>query len=253
MSNPLDPLGRTSALLPHGSLLALPLTVLPLLQEKERNAKRKKKKGAAVQNEEAAFPPAAEDEEMEVSGTSGNEEEMAEEAEGEAGEGCGRERAQLCWLCCPVANVSTHKGSVTPKSHPGDGVSQHSWHFGCLWISGLQGVPWITALLPCLSGQMAILGALWFLISVTALSKSAQLPRASCKSHFLVVGFKGGSLNALSHHCGAQGEITHQDLCVPIPIPSGHCRFPGQRSSQSPALEQRQGKPWSPTSKADAP
>ncbi|NXR87614.1 NCOR2 protein, partial [Hypocryptadius cinnamomeus] len=52
-----------------------------LKMEKERNAKRKKKKGAAVQNEEATFPPAAEDEEMEVSGTSGNEEEMAEEAE----------------------------------------------------------------------------------------------------------------------------------------------------------------------------
>lgn len=31
-----------------------------------------------------------------MSGTSGNEEEMAEEAEGEAGEGCGRECAQLC-------------------------------------------------------------------------------------------------------------------------------------------------------------
>ncbi|XP_055650098.1 nuclear receptor corepressor 2 isoform X8 [Falco peregrinus] len=52
-----------------------------LKMEKERNAKRKKKKGTAVQNEEATFPPAAEDEEMEVSGTSGNEEEMAEEAE----------------------------------------------------------------------------------------------------------------------------------------------------------------------------
>ncbi|XP_035754441.1 nuclear receptor corepressor 2 [Egretta garzetta] len=52
-----------------------------LKMEKERNAKRKKKKGTAVQSEEAAFPPTAEDEEMEVSGTSGNEEEMAEEAE----------------------------------------------------------------------------------------------------------------------------------------------------------------------------
>eukprot|EP00076_Gallus_gallus_P045876 XP_025011414.1 nuclear receptor corepressor 2 isoform X13 [Gallus gallus] len=52
-----------------------------LKMEKERNAKRKKKKGTAAQNEEAAFPPVAEDEEMEVSGTSGNEEEMAEEAE----------------------------------------------------------------------------------------------------------------------------------------------------------------------------
>uniref|UniRef100_A0A8C4YPS2 Nuclear receptor corepressor 2 n=1 Tax=Gopherus evgoodei TaxID=1825980 RepID=A0A8C4YPS2_9SAUR len=54
-----------------------------LKMEKERNARRKKKKAPAVQNEEAAFPPTAEDEEMEVSGTSGNEEEMAEEAEGE--------------------------------------------------------------------------------------------------------------------------------------------------------------------------
>lgn len=150
------------------------------------------------------------------------------------------------------------RGSVTPKSHRGDAVSQHSWHFGCLWISRLQGVPWITALLPCLSGHMAILGALWFLISVTALSKSAQLPRASCKSHFLVFCFEGGSLHALSHHCGlswslswAQGEITHQGLCALIP--SGHCCFPGQWSSRSPALEQRWGKPWSPSSKADAP
>ncbi|TFK14040.1 DNA fragmentation factor subunit alpha [Platysternon megacephalum] len=52
-----------------------------LKMEKERNARRKKKKAPAVQNDEAAFPPTAEDEEMEVSGTSGNEEEMAEEAE----------------------------------------------------------------------------------------------------------------------------------------------------------------------------
>uniref|UniRef100_K7F5K1 Nuclear receptor corepressor 2 n=1 Tax=Pelodiscus sinensis TaxID=13735 RepID=K7F5K1_PELSI len=52
-----------------------------LKMEKERNARRKKKKAPTIQNEEAAFPPAAEDEEMEVSGTSGNEEEMAEEAE----------------------------------------------------------------------------------------------------------------------------------------------------------------------------
>uniref|UniRef100_A0A669PAT4 Nuclear receptor corepressor 2 n=1 Tax=Phasianus colchicus TaxID=9054 RepID=A0A669PAT4_PHACC len=59
-----------------------------LKMEKERNAKRKKKKGTATQNEEAAFPPVAEDEEMEVSGTSGNEEEMAEEAEGEVARDC---------------------------------------------------------------------------------------------------------------------------------------------------------------------
>ncbi|XP_067395809.1 nuclear receptor corepressor 2 isoform X6 [Emydura macquarii macquarii] len=51
-----------------------------LKMEKERNARRKKKKAPTVQNE-AAFPATAEDEEMEVSGTSGNEEEMAEEAE----------------------------------------------------------------------------------------------------------------------------------------------------------------------------
>uniref|UniRef100_A0A8C0GPD2 Nuclear receptor corepressor 2 n=1 Tax=Chelonoidis abingdonii TaxID=106734 RepID=A0A8C0GPD2_CHEAB len=56
-----------------------------LKMEKERNARRKKKKAPAVQNEEAAFPPMAEDEEMEVSGTSGNEEEMAEEAEAGTG------------------------------------------------------------------------------------------------------------------------------------------------------------------------
>uniref|UniRef100_A0A8C4V274 Nuclear receptor corepressor 2 n=1 Tax=Falco tinnunculus TaxID=100819 RepID=A0A8C4V274_FALTI len=66
-----------------------------LKMEKERNAKRKKKKGTAVQNEEAAFPPAAEDEEMEVSGTSGNEEEMAEEAEAAAAPGSEAPRAAV--------------------------------------------------------------------------------------------------------------------------------------------------------------
>lgn len=146
---------------------------LSLLQEKERNAKRKKKKGAAVQNEEAAFPPAAEDEEMEVSGTSGNEEEMAEEAEGEAGGGCGRECAQPCWLCCPVAaeapctaspgpQMSALTRGLSPQSHTEVTVShstRHSWHFGCLWISRLQGVSWITALLLCLDGWTAIFGS----------------------------------------------------------------------------------------------
>uniref|UniRef100_A0A8D2LCY1 Nuclear receptor corepressor 2 n=1 Tax=Varanus komodoensis TaxID=61221 RepID=A0A8D2LCY1_VARKO len=54
-----------------------------LKMEKERNARRKKKKPPTIQTKEAAFPPAAEDEEMgpDGSGTSGNEEEMAEEAE----------------------------------------------------------------------------------------------------------------------------------------------------------------------------
>ncbi|XP_061025331.1 nuclear receptor corepressor 2 isoform X22 [Eubalaena glacialis] len=52
-----------------------------LKMEKERSARRKKKKVPAAASEEAAFPPAVEDEEMEASGVSGNEEEMAEEAE----------------------------------------------------------------------------------------------------------------------------------------------------------------------------
>ncbi|XP_059750627.1 nuclear receptor corepressor 2 isoform X15 [Balaenoptera ricei] len=52
-----------------------------LKMEKERNARRKKKKAPAAASEEAAFPPVVEDEEMEASGVSGNEEEMAEEAE----------------------------------------------------------------------------------------------------------------------------------------------------------------------------
>ncbi|XP_064424202.1 nuclear receptor corepressor 2 isoform X1 [Latimeria chalumnae] len=52
-----------------------------LKMEKERNARRKKTKGAAVQNEETNVPLAAEDEELEVSGTSCNEEEIADDAE----------------------------------------------------------------------------------------------------------------------------------------------------------------------------
>ncbi|XP_057381942.1 nuclear receptor corepressor 2 isoform X21 [Balaenoptera acutorostrata] len=52
-----------------------------LKMEKERNARRKKKKAPAAASEETAFPPVVEDEEMEASGVSGNEEEMAEEAE----------------------------------------------------------------------------------------------------------------------------------------------------------------------------
>ncbi|XP_005403065.1 PREDICTED: nuclear receptor corepressor 2 isoform X4 [Chinchilla lanigera] len=52
-----------------------------LKMEKERNARRKKKKAPATASEEASFPPVVEDEEMEASGASGNEEEMAEEVE----------------------------------------------------------------------------------------------------------------------------------------------------------------------------
>ncbi|NWR76524.1 NCOR2 protein, partial [Centropus unirufus] len=89
-----------------------------LKMEKERNAKRKKKKGTAVQNEETAFPPVAEDEEMEVSGTSGNEEEMAEEAEGEAGCGGG---AQLSWICSAVNNSSDTESIPSPRPEAKEG------------------------------------------------------------------------------------------------------------------------------------
>ncbi|NWX97085.1 NCOR2 protein, partial [Nothoprocta ornata] len=87
-----------------------------LKMEKERNAKRKKKKGTAVQNEEAAFPPAAEDEEMEVSGTSGNEEEMAEEAEGEEGWVGGRGTARAA-----VNNSSDTESIPSPRPEAKEG------------------------------------------------------------------------------------------------------------------------------------
>ncbi|KAM4049939.1 nuclear receptor corepressor 2 isoform 4-T4 [Anomaloglossus baeobatrachus] len=50
------------------------------LKMKERNNRRKKKKAAQME-EEVQYTPAVEDEEMEVSGISGNEEEMAEEGD----------------------------------------------------------------------------------------------------------------------------------------------------------------------------
>ncbi|XP_072271876.1 nuclear receptor corepressor 2 isoform X5 [Pyxicephalus adspersus] len=51
-----------------------------LKMEKERNNRRKKKKAAQME-EEVPYTPAVEDEEMEASGMSGNEEEMAEEGD----------------------------------------------------------------------------------------------------------------------------------------------------------------------------
>ncbi|NXP50111.1 NCOR2 protein, partial [Heliornis fulica] len=90
-----------------------------LKMEKERNAKRKKKKGTAVQNEEAAFPPAAEDEEMEVSGTSGNEEEMAEEAEG-VRRGDEMSRAQDC-RGAAVNNSSDTESIPSPRPEAKEG------------------------------------------------------------------------------------------------------------------------------------
>lgn len=82
-----------------------------------------------------------------MSGTSGNEEEMAEEAEGEAGGGCGRECAQLCWFCCLVAAVAPLTASLglqksaltrglSPQSHSEVTVS-HSTR-GVLDASGFH-------------------------------------------------------------------------------------------------------------------
>ncbi|XP_018118133.1 nuclear receptor corepressor 2 isoform X5 [Xenopus laevis] len=51
-----------------------------LKMEKERNNRRKKKKAVQME-EETPYPPALEDEEMEASGISGNEEEMADEGD----------------------------------------------------------------------------------------------------------------------------------------------------------------------------
>ncbi|XP_063310387.1 nuclear receptor corepressor 2 isoform X2 [Pelobates fuscus] len=51
-----------------------------LKMEKERNNRRKKKKAAPME-EEVPYPPTVEDEEMEASGMSGNDEEMAEEGD----------------------------------------------------------------------------------------------------------------------------------------------------------------------------
>ncbi|XP_010718364.1 nuclear receptor corepressor 2 isoform X7 [Meleagris gallopavo] len=88
-----------------------------LKMEKERNAKRKKKKGTAAQNEEAAFPPVAEDEEMEVSGTSGNEEEMAEEAEAAVNNSSDTESIPSPR---PEAKVGGESGAKAPPGPGGD-------------------------------------------------------------------------------------------------------------------------------------
>lgn len=53
--------------------------MLVFTQERERKARRK---GKALQSEETSAPSAAEEEEMEGSGTSGNEEEAPEDGEG---------------------------------------------------------------------------------------------------------------------------------------------------------------------------
>lgn len=169
----------------------------PLLlpQEKERNAKRKKKKGTAVQNEEAAFPPAAEDEEMEVSGTSGNEEEMAEEAEGEASRGLSwgaalsspafAARAQQRHRTRPLRGRGCQRSrgvaSVTPKPHQGDGILQHVVLVAFLDASGFQACEECPGSLPSSHvcwDRWLFWGAIWLLISISMLSKSSQLTRA---------------------------------------------------------------------------
>uniref|UniRef100_A0A670ZVR4 Nuclear receptor corepressor 2 n=1 Tax=Pseudonaja textilis TaxID=8673 RepID=A0A670ZVR4_PSETE len=75
-----------------------------LKMERERNSRRKKKKSSAIQNEERAFPPVTEDEEMgqDGSGTSGNEEEMAEEVE-----------AEVCLYCVFLIPVAVNNSSDT--------------------------------------------------------------------------------------------------------------------------------------------
>uniref|UniRef100_A0A8C8SF53 Nuclear receptor corepressor 2 n=1 Tax=Pelusios castaneus TaxID=367368 RepID=A0A8C8SF53_9SAUR len=86
-----------------------------LKMEKERNARRKKKKAPNVQSEETAFPATAEDEEMEVSGTSGNEEEMAEEGEAAVNNSSDTESIPSPR---PEAKESSENG---PKPVPGPG------------------------------------------------------------------------------------------------------------------------------------
>uniref|UniRef100_F7FA99 Nuclear receptor corepressor 2 n=1 Tax=Ornithorhynchus anatinus TaxID=9258 RepID=F7FA99_ORNAN len=86
-----------------------------LKMEKERNARRKKKKTPATQNEEVPFPPVAEDEEMEASGMSGNEEEMAEEAEGF------QFSLFLCSLPATVNHSSDTESIPSPRTEAKDG------------------------------------------------------------------------------------------------------------------------------------
>lgn len=86
-----------------------------------------------------------------------------------------------------AANVSTCRGScLSPQSHTEVMAScstSCSWHFGCLWISCLRGVPWITALLLCLSGGMFILGR--------SCNAGALLPAASAVAAKHLRGSRG--------------------------------------------------------------
>ncbi|XP_054568371.1 nuclear receptor corepressor 2 isoform X3 [Eptesicus fuscus] len=86
-----------------------------LKMEKERNARRKKKKAPAAASEEAAFPPVVEDEEMEASGASGNEEEMAEEAEASHASGSEVPRGE-CGGPAAVNNSSDTESIPSPHA-----------------------------------------------------------------------------------------------------------------------------------------
>ncbi|XP_028912641.1 nuclear receptor corepressor 2 isoform X4 [Ornithorhynchus anatinus] len=94
-----------------------------LKMEKERNARRKKKKTPATQNEEVPFPPVAEDEEMEASGMSGNEEEMAEEAEATVNHSSDTESIPSPRTEAKDGSESKPKPATGPGSEVGTGTS----------------------------------------------------------------------------------------------------------------------------------
>lgn len=111
----------------------MPFALLFLAQEKERNARRKKKKIPAVQNEEAAFPPAAEDEEMgqDGSGTSGNEEEMTEEAEGKVD--CPKQ-SRISWSSWS-RQVRAQVGNQVLPGEMAQDVFSVTWECHGFWMS----------------------------------------------------------------------------------------------------------------------
>ncbi|XP_047418835.1 nuclear receptor corepressor 2 isoform X8 [Sciurus carolinensis] len=95
-----------------------------LKMEKERNARRKKKKAPAAASEETAFPPVVEDEEMEASGASGNEEEMAEEAEAVPASGSEVSRGE-CSGPAAVTNGSDTESVPSPRAEAAKDLGQN--------------------------------------------------------------------------------------------------------------------------------
>ncbi|KAF6082204.1 nuclear receptor corepressor 2 [Phyllostomus discolor] len=95
-----------------------------LKMEKERSARRKKKKAPAAASEEAAFPPVVEDEEMEASGASGNEEEMAEEAEALHASGIEVPRGE-CSGPAAVNNSSDTESVPSPRTEAAKDTGQN--------------------------------------------------------------------------------------------------------------------------------